>query len=196
MGGKKSKIEMALRREETAAFFRRLADGIEAGRMDVSGVALEFGNFSSIKLAAKGVGESVFVSLSVKREAVGPVCVCDENVCACGAAEALAEQMGAEPGAGGKPKYKGLKKRLEKTWKTVREGLALGVLPEKILMDLLGGDFRAMLTYPGKGDEHYEENRKALEELQEAVAQGDLERARAVAALVERLKKECHRRYK
>ena len=142
------------------------------------------------------MGESVFISLNVKREAAGPVCVCTENVCACGAAEALAEQMGAEPGADGKPKYKGLKKRLEKTWKTVREGLALGVLPETILMDLLGGDFRAMLTYPGKGDEHYEENRKALEELQAAVAAGDLERARQAAALVERLKKECHRRYK
>ena len=40
MAGKKSKIKMALRRDETAAFFRRLADGIEAGHMDVSGVAL------------------------------------------------------------------------------------------------------------------------------------------------------------
>ncbi|EPR41937.1 hypothetical protein dsx2_2941 [Desulfovibrio sp. X2] len=227
MAGRKSKVEFVMARERMAEFFRKLADAVQDGSVELDGGSLDLHDFSKLKVSVKASGGAYLISLGVKKEEkeAPSVCVCTTEVCTCGAAPGspraaeaaeapkapakAAAKTGAKAaakaprakapetaGPGGKPRYKGLKKRLKEHWKAVRDALLAGNLPEDAAYEAFAAEFKAMLTYPGKGEEHYAANAEALRELAEAMRTRDIAEVRLAAAMIDKLKKECHARYK
>jgi len=189
--GSTTKRELTLKRDGLPAILRELADGLETGTTNLGGAPLDLADFAKMKIGIKQdeASGTVTVTLRLKPRKQVPVCVCEAPPCTCGAAEALAATK-KETG------YKPLKKRLGKAWSGVKNALALGGLPQPAVLKNFAEDFKAMLTFPDKGESEYPANAAALDELLAAAEAGDHDRASAAAARIESLKKACHKLYK
>jgi XXXCH domain-containing protein len=175
--GSATKLERYLTREELPAFLRELADALE--QAPAEGEFACVADFRKLKLAVKHEFEQVTVKLKAK----GPE--------ACAAEEALEDESGGL----GKPKYKHLKKRMKSSFKLLFRMLHEGQMPPEAAVRSFVEDSRLMVSYPGYGDEDYEEYSRAVEEFETAYEQGALELAQEAAHKLSAIKGHCHSRY-
>ncbi len=96
----------------------------------------------------------------------------------------------------GKLKYKDLKKRMKKPFKKIRETLSDGKLPPADTVRGFLADSALMVSCKGYGDEYYEAYNVACERFGRAFQAGDLSACWDAADELERLKSDCHDRYK
>jgi len=96
----------------------------------------------------------------------------------------------------GKPKYKQLKKRMERSFKEIKLALTSGSLPTMESVTLFMQDSEQMVTYPGFGDPHYEAYGKACELFRNAFDQKNLNEMVTAYTNLKTLRSICHDQYK
>lgn len=196
-GSRKRKFELVLPRVEALTALTELTAQAASGRLIINGEPVELENFASLKIGIKHFGASSMLKVAIKFPAVG--------------LEALPEQAGLDaesedgsdtpqaaavaPGPDGKPKYKGLKKRMKSTFKAVVMALRAGQAPDAGILASFIADSRLMTTYPGKGDAFYPAYDAEVDRLEQAAATGDIDAMTASVAALGRMKKECHSRH-
>nr|WP_284710918.1 GAK system XXXCH domain-containing protein [Desulfovibrio aminophilus] len=94
------------------------------------------------------------------------------------------------------PKYGPLKKRLKRSWKAVREAVLAGRAPGAAQAEAFVADSERMVAFPGKGDAYYAPYTTALESFRIALKSGDIAALRSACDELERVKVQCHDRYK
>ena len=182
MSGKEMKFEKVMSFENATDFLRVLAQMIEQANMEESKeFHLTFDDLKKMKLELKREGDQLHLKAKVKTVAAGTVC---------------GEGSGEELEAGGKPKYKTVKKRMEKCFKSMGDALKKGNMPEKSEMDLFIADSELMVGYPGKGDEHYDQYAKLCVQLNVAYENADLAAMKEKYAELKAMEKLCHEQYK
>ncbi len=182
MSGKELKFEKVMSSKNAADFLRALAQEIEHGTMDeLKEFDLAFDDFKKMKLELKREGDQLHLKAKVKTVVPGAVC-----------GEATCEDTEAD----GKPKYKTVKKRMDKCFKSMGEALKKGIMPEKTEIDSFIADSELMVGYPGHGDEHYDQYAKLCVQLNVACENGDLVAMQEKHAELKSMKKLCHDQYK
>ncbi len=186
MPEQKIKIEMAM--AEAAEWLRDLADRLENPEKDPGDAGLpNLGDFTKMKIRFKRVGDRVKVSAKVKGSKApseaAPVRSpeTDENA---GEAETQRDA------------YKDLKTSMKKTFKAIKESLDADALPPADVVAAFLSDSERMIRLPGYGDEYYEAYRAACFRFREAHRSADLAACKIARDELERLKSECHDRYK
>jgi XXXCH domain-containing protein len=101
--------------------------------------------------------------------------------------------MGKTGGAVG---YKTLKKRMSAVFRTIRTDLGGGSLPRPEDARAYLDDGRRMCAFTGKGDPMYPAFMTVLDLFEAALASGDVAGAGRLAEEMQRMKKECHGRFK
>lgn len=177
---KEMKVEKVLDATQASEFFHILGMAIalaDEGKLAQFGLLL--GDFEKIKLTLNKKGE-VFVLKAKVKEAPGRLDV---------EASLGADQQGDLP-------YKALKKRMKESFAELKKLLTQDTPPSADTVRRFLDDSALMITFSGRGDEHYEEYQRCCQELEKACASGDLEAMRTTLAAVEARKKACHAQYK
>lgn len=91
---------------------------------------------------------------------------------------------------------KSLKKRMAKSFKAMLKTLDDGQLPSWDLVASWHKDAKLMVTLLDRGKEHFRSFQSRCQELLESVQERRLEAAKAAAEALNRMRKECHSRYK
>jgi XXXCH domain-containing protein len=103
-----------------------------------------------------------------------------------------------EPGErqDGRPEYKVLKERMKADFRQIRRSARRRGSPDMELVRAFCSDARLMTEYPGKGDEYYPEFLDRVARMTAAAERGDRAALEDAVAVVRRMKKECHKRFK
>lgn len=213
---KSHKNEIALVPAEAAEFLRRLAGQLEAGGVEFGEVTVETDGPVKIKQSVKTKSDKVSFKLKLKYEtALTPDLngaldalpeedtkdtseelaneLESEEVKTSGAADEPEEEKRAKKS---KSSYKSLKKKMGKSYKSIKKELADDKMPSREDIDAFAAECEEMTTFPGKGDEHYQNFLHHVGDMKEAAQNGDAEAlARAIAELGA-LRKACHSEYK
>ena len=208
--GKSQKSETSYQFDpkEGAAYLRRLADRLEEGRFDIDRAALDLEEQVKIKKSIKEKPGRFSIKVKVKmagsdpsQEEARPVLETapakEPGPAATAPKKAPAEKPKAAPAPKKrKPSFKRLKKKMGGNYRALKAALREESLPESGLAEEFLDQCRRMVAYPGKGDPYFEDFGRAAEALAQALAQEDREAAAAAVAELDRLRKNCHRRFK
>lgn len=169
------KVERFITREELPGFFRGLADALETGG-EGEFVCVE--DFSGIKISIK----EEFGQVSLKMKTKPRKCE---------------TRLDADPDdpASGKPSYKSLKKRMKASFKLIYKMLQEDQAPPAPAVEAFLAESRLMVTYPGMGDEYYDEYVATCGEFEAAFAAGDMAAMKAGAVELASQKGRCHAKY-
>jgi XXXCH domain-containing protein len=91
---------------------------------------------------------------------------------------------------------KTVKKRMSKSFKDFLRAMDDGQLPTPDLVARWCEDADLMVTLLDRGKEHFHSFQGKCQELLESVEKRNLEAAQAAASALNRMRKECHSRYK
>ncbi len=91
---------------------------------------------------------------------------------------------------------KNLKKRMSKSFNALLKVMDDGRLPTLDLVVSWCEDANLMVTFLDRGKEHFHSFQSKSHELMESVKQRQIESAKAAATALNRMRKECHSRYK
>lgn len=91
---------------------------------------------------------------------------------------------------------KTLKKRMSKSFKELLKAMDDGRLPTLDLVASWCEDADLMVTLLDRGNEHFHSFQGKCHELMESVERRQMELAKAAAAALNRMRKECHLRHK
>jgi XXXCH domain-containing protein len=94
------------------------------------------------------------------------------------------------------PDYVSLKKSMKRSFKEIFQSIAKGSLPSGEAVASFTRDAGLMVTFPGRGEEHYNEFRHRCTQLKQAFEKGDLAECRALASELNSMKTECHSDHK
>lgn len=147
-------VERFIAREELPGFFRELADALEKGGADEMACVEEFGKF---KITVKDEFGQVSLKMKAKVGACNPP-----------------SDMIGEDSETVKPEYGELKMRMKSSFKIVAKMINQEQVPPQAAIDAFISDSRLMCTYPGKGDEFYEEYLQATDAFEAACKDSDL----------------------
>lgn len=81
-------------------------------------------------------------------------------------------------------------------WKTILTTTRAGQMPDVASCQAFVEDSRLMISYPGKGDEFYAAYAQELEVFVAALDAGDAAALAQSAEALQRIKEDCHARYK
>lgn len=179
MSKRDRKAEMNLDTRQAADLLRALADSLEKGERSVAGHDLDLSNFEKIKVSLRSFQDSMFVKVKVKKPE--------------GPEELEEEEMEA---ARKKEDYKKIKKRMKTYFKELQENMDKGYFPSREIVSVFLRDSETMLTFTGKGEEHYEEYRAACRDFQQAFESEDTYAIRQSFKRLNDLQERCHSRYK
>lgn len=93
-------------------------------------------------------------------------------------------------------KYRPLKKLLKKSWEKIQREVAHGKLPSSLVMDEFMAQSKVMVSYPGFGDENYQEFTESCAALYQAFRAKNLQSFTDELGRVIGLKESCHNRYR
>lgn len=182
MSGKELKFEKVVPSQNAADFLRALSQMIENGNMDeLKKFDLASTDFKKMKIELKREGDQLHLKAKVKTAVA--CTTCGEMTC-------------EEEEGDGKLKYKTLKKRMDKCFKSMGDTLKKGLMPEKSEVSTFVADSELMVGYTGHGDEHYDQYAKLCVQLNVASENGDLVAMQEKYAEIKAMKKLCHDQYK
>lgn len=181
--GKETKIEKYINPDEVPAFLRSLADAIENGAEGENAYLSVLEGFERLKLSVK----NEFGQTCVKIKAKPPKIHKD--------ALESPEGEGEDGQAETKPSYKKLKKRMKSSFKMIFKMVHDGNLPPAEAVEQFIADSRLMITYPGYGDEYYEEYGNAVDEFEKIFAEGNVEQIHEACDKLNSIKAHCHAKY-
>lgn len=175
---RKRAFEKILSRVAARQALAQLTAEVEQGRLVLGEDSIELGETTSVKVSLKPHGDAWLLSVRLKDAPSDDA--------------AGGESVRPSPDA---PRYKDLKKRMQRTFKILCAEVAAGRIPEAQALAAFTADSRRMTTYPGKGDAFYPAYEAAVGDLEAAAASGDLAALTQSVAALRRLKKECHSRH-
>jgi XXXCH domain-containing protein len=170
--------------EEVSRYLRDLSDQLaEAGAEDEDdqSVGASLADFHKIKLSLKKDPETDEVR--VKMKVTYP-----DNSNGQGNGDKAKKKV--------KKQYKALKKRMKKTFKEMAEFSADQTFPDREAFNGFISDCRLMVSYHGFGDEYYDAYMKAVYAMVEAFDRQDTAGFWRQFAEVDRIRADCHDRYK
>lgn len=204
---RKRKFELVLPRVEALTTLADLTAQAAAGNLVIGGEVVPLDGFTSLKIGIKHLGASSLLKVRLKYPAAGldalPTPAGMDREAAAREAALAGAPGGPESGAGaseaveseGRPRYKGLKKRMKHFFKAMVVSLRAGQAPEPEVVAAFVQDSRLMTSFPGKGDAFYPAYDAEVARLEQAMAAGDLAAMTASVAALDRMKKECHSRH-
>ena len=89
-------------------------------------------------------------------------------------------------------KYRPLKKMMKKTFKKMKDCMDRNELPSRALIEDFMAETTVMVSYPGFGDDHYQDFIEACIALKQACDTRDFELFSERLAKISRIKKACH----
>ena len=95
-----------------------------------------------------------------------------------------------------RPKYKHLKKRMQRRFKEIKSALAAKTFPSNECVTEFLQDSELMVSYPGYGDDHYESYKQLCRQFQTAFTERDLQKLEQSFLRLKRSKSDCHDHYK
>lgn len=174
------KINKYVDQTELAGFLRELADAVENGG---EGELACVNDFKKLKIAIKNEFGQINVKLKIKAADT-----CEEEGVEAPTAEA------AEAGQA-KPKYKHLKKRMKSSYKMIVKMIHDGEVPPAEAVESFLADSDLMVTYPGYGDEYYDDYITVCEAFKKAYESGDLAKMDEAIGAISHEKSRCHAKY-
>lgn len=186
--------------EQTANLLRSVAQALEEGRITVKDLRMPLEPDHAITVSFKmdPVKETFRLKLKYKghRGATGherpPVSGSPLHRAGGTRSQPLAAQGPAARKRPGREPYKRLKKRMEKDFLAIEEALEAGIFPPEIECTRFIDDSKSMVTYPGKGDRHYEKYCQAIEEFARNLKEKDMNALVAAVKRIEAIKHVCH----
>ncbi len=177
---KEMTIQKVLDATQAAEFFHSLGIALAwVGDERLAKFGFPAGDFEKIKLSIKNEGATFILKAKVKK-----------------AAPSTSGEESPDQENLGKPDYKTIKKRMKGSFAELKKLLTQGAPPSAEAVRRFLDDSHLMTTYPGMGDEHYEQYNRCCQEFERAFASGDLESMRISLSVVEACKKACHAQYK
>ena len=167
----KKRYEMSMSKDQAAHFLRSVADCIENEQTAIQGYDINLSDFSKLKMSLKKFSDLMNIKLKIKF--VSP--------------EDLEEDDEFE-----EDKYSKLKKRMEVYFVDLLKSLDEDQIPSREIVTVFLRDSEHMLSFPGYGDEFYQEYRQACQAFEQAYEQEDLSRLKDCAQLLKTLKNRCH----
>jgi XXXCH domain-containing protein len=177
-----------LSKEQLATFFRELAD-----RLD--GVGPEAPVDGENIANAPDPGEFKKLKVGVKRD-LGGFTLKWKSKSLVQQPAAPGTPPAAPASSAGEIKYKSLKKRMKQSFKAITETLMADVMPGEAVVTAFIQDSKLMMNFPDKGAEFYDEYDKALMTFANAFEAKDMAACKAAGIALNKLKKDCHSRYK
>ena len=188
---KKAKTKLELPPSEAASLLRQLADALDAGTVSFNQKDLELTGLVKVSESLKSKDGSDQLEVKLKIVSAAPV------------SPETTEPAGAEPAPkavpkdkGKGPSYKSLKKELAKHFKEIRQAAQEGNMPPAQTVAEFCRLARQMITFPGKGDEHYAAFGDAVTTLESAAAGEDPAAVAAAHATLKEMRSSCHGKYK
>lgn len=160
--------------DDTIPFLQHIIDGLSNNSNISTAYAIDF---SKLKISIKKKYETPYVKCKIKYA---------------GKNDILIGQIEHGAAVRDKPDYKVLKKRLNKSLKTIGDRLKNRGIPSNIEIELFCSNARLMTTYPGYDDKMYPVFLQLIRELQEAFHQYDIQKCQALFADIKAMKKACH----
>lgn len=168
------RFERFVDREALPVFFRGLADALESGGQ---GELACVDDLVKAKIVLRDQFGKMHLKVKVK---TSEPCVPDASV----------ESRGVR-----RPEYRELKKRMKISFGMIVKMVHRGEMPPARAVQSFLADSALMVTYPGYGDEFYDEYRAACRALEQAFALGELERMHSAVDELARQKGHCHANY-
>ena len=179
MGSGEKLVFKSMTQQETARLFRELADRIEGNPPASDPSTLpELGDFRKMKISVKRDMEDLSVKIKLKPTKES------------GSHEA------DDPENPKFSKYKDLKKRMKVQFKKILESLETGALPPETVVTAFLADSKLMIRYPKYGAEFYGDYDQACTRFREACESHDPAACKAAAQELDRLKTDCHKKFK
>lgn len=174
------KISRYIEPDELPAFLRELADAIENGGQ---------GDLACIEDMAKFKirGKAEFGQVKVKAKFKTSSECRDEAI----AEEAEATGEATVP----KPKYSTLKKRMRSSFKLILKMVHDGEMPNDEAVKSFIEDSALMVTYPGYGDEFYDQYTVVCDRFEKAYEAKDMDAMHAAVDELIHEKSRCHAKY-
>lgn len=170
---------------DVAALFRELADHLDGAPLpETTRIPMPIQAFRKCKIGIKQELDGYTVKLKMKL-------LSPET-----AGEAGEPAADTEETDDTLPKYKHLKKKMKQSFKAITESLAANTLPPEAVVTEFLQDSLWMIAYPGYGDEYYNAYEAACRDFRNAFESKDMDACRTTCGELNRLKKECHDRYK
>ena len=175
------KIKKTLSRDELGRYLHTLADAIQnkdAGNDPP--LALLQSTFNKLEFKCKRETERFDIKLKLKTDAKETRPMEDA-----GAASAIASEG-----------YKALKKRMQATFKAVGRAVRENRVPSQQVVQTFQQDVTAMIRFPDRGEPHYDAFEALCQRLADACRQHRIEDIRQAFEALNKMKKDCHARYK
>lgn len=170
------KLIQQMNRKDVADYLRTLADSLDVGGRD------EFAcldDFHKIKVKIKNDYGQLTLKASIRSTRPCEPPRYNEN----------GEQVEVKPG------YSDLKKRMRSSFRVLVNMIHDGKTPPREAVDDFLADSALMVTYPGYGDEYYDEYIRVCDQFRDAYESGDMDRMHAAVDALVHEKSRCHARY-
>lgn len=175
------KIKKTLSRDELSRYLHTLADAIQ--NKDVGydpPLALLQSTFNKLEFKCKRETERFDIKLKLKTDAKETRPMEDAGTASATSSEG----------------YKTLKKRMQATFKEVGRAVRENRVPSQQVVQTFLQDVTAMIGFPDRGEPHYEAFEALCQSLAEACRQNRIEDIRQTFEALNKMKKDCHARYK
>lgn len=192
-GSRKRRLQQELPRAQALGALAALTAGIGQGVLVIGDETVALDDIVGLKIGLKYVGDTCVLKVSLKYPAAGSRAPSPDGWTS--PVPGPAREAGEAVETGGKPRYKGLKKRMKPTFNAIRAALAAGQAPDPGTVAAFVADSRLMTSYSGKGDDAYPAYNAEVDRLEAAAAAGDLDALASAVAALGRMKKECHSRH-
>lgn len=172
-----NKAEIHVYGDDAIPFLQHIIDGSSNNSNISTTYAIDFSKLTKLKISIKKKNEAPYVKCKIRYA---------------GKNDILIDPIANGDSVRDKPDYKVLKKRLDKSLKTIGDRLKNRSIPSNIEIELFCGNARLMTTYPGYDDSMYPVFLQIVNEFQEAFDQFDIQRCQALFADIKAMKKACH----
>jgi XXXCH domain-containing protein len=175
------KIKKALSRKELGRYLHTLANALQRSNAlhDPELVLLQT-DFDKLELKCKREADGMSIKLKVKTDA----------------RRAPPQEGNREPFSDASETYKALKKRMQTTFKRLGVTIAANRIPDKPLIHTFETEVLEMIRFPDRGEPHYDAFAAGCRHLVEACRGNRIEDVRCAFEALNRMKKDCHTRYK
>jgi XXXCH domain-containing protein len=172
-----NKAEIFVYGDDTIPFLQHIIDGLTDNSIISTTYSIDFTKLKKLKISIKKKYEAPYLKCKIKYT---------------GKNDILIGQIEHGASVRDKPDYNVLKKRLDKSLKTIGDRLKNRSIPSNIEIELFCSNARLMTTYPGYDDKMYPVFLQLVSEFQEAFHQVDIQRCQALFADIKAMKKACH----
>ena len=172
-----NKEEIFVYGEDTIPFLQYIIDGLSNKSIKSTPYSIDFSKLKKLKISFKKKYEAPYVKCKIKYEGK------DDNPI---------DHIEHSVSERNKPDFKVLKKRLDKSLKTIGDRLKNRSIPSNIEIELFCSNAQLMTTYSGYDDKMYPVFLQLISEFQEAFHQFDIQKCQALFADIKAMKKTCH----